>query len=115
MSGVCLGSYVSGRSFMLRFLVAASALASLAGGAIAQTPSGSHNPAIKDGSPQMTTAPARGANSFTEDQARGRFAKAGYAVIGKLTRQDGVWQGTATRGGKRATVMLDYKGNVTAR
>jgi len=100
---------------MLRYLVAASALASLAGGAGAQTHAGSHNPAIKDGSPQMTAAPAKGANSFTEDQARGRFAKAGYGAISKLTKQDGVWQGTATKGGKRATVMLDYKGNVTAR
>jgi putative membrane protein len=100
---------------MFRYFVAASMLASLAGGAVAQTHSGSHNPAIKDGAPRMAAAPARGANSFTEDQARGRFAKAGYGAIGKLTKQDGVWQGTATKAGKRATVMLDYKGNVTAR
>lgn len=100
---------------MFRYLFAASAVLAFAGGAVAQTQSGSHNPAVKDGAPHMTAAPAKGANSFTEDQARGRFAKAGYEAVGKLTKQNGVWQGTATKGGKRAAVMLDYKGNVTAR
>lgn len=102
---------------MLHHLIAAAALVAAAGSpAIAQSgQAGSHNPAIKDGAPHTTAAPARGANSFTEAQARGRFAKAGYTGLSKLTKQDGLWQGTAMKGGKRATVMLDYKGNVTAR
>ena len=100
---------------MLRYVLAASAMLSLAGGAVAQTHSGSHNPAMKEGSPKMTAAPAKGANSFTEAQARGRFTKAGYSGIGKLMKRDGVWQGTAMKGGKQATVMLDYKGHITAR
>ena len=76
---------------------------------------GSHNPAVKNGAPHTIAAPAKGANSFTEDQARGRLAKAGYTGITKLTKRDGLWQGTAMKAGKRATVMLDYKGNVTSR
>ena len=108
---------------MFRYLAAASAVALLASGVAAQTPSaqtqqhqaGSHNPALKNAAPHPVAAPARGANSFTEDQARGRFAKAGYTGVSKLTKADGLWQGTAMKGGKRATVMLDYKGNVTAR
>jgi hypothetical protein len=100
---------------MFRQLGAFSAVALLATGAGAQTTSGSHNPAIKNGAPRPVAAPAKGANSFTEGQARGRFAKAGYTGLSKITKSNGVWQGTATKDGKRATVMLDYKGNVTAR
>lgn len=100
---------------MIRYLVAASAVALIASGAPAQTQAGSHNPAVKNGAPHGVAAPAKGANSFTQDQARGRFAKAGYAVASKLTKQDGLWQGVATKDGKRVTVMLDYKGNITTR
>ncbi len=102
---------------MFKTLITAAALAALAGSpAAAQSgQAGSHNPAIKDGAPHATAAPARGANSFTAAQARGRFAKAGYTGLSGLNKQDGLWQGTATKGGRRATVMLDYKGNVTAR
>jgi putative membrane protein len=100
---------------MLRYLLAVPALALLGASASAQTQGGSHNPAVKNGAPHQVAAPAKGANSFTEDQARGRFAKAGYTVASKLTKQDGLWQGAATKGGKRMTVMLDYKGNITTR
>jgi putative membrane protein len=100
---------------MVRYLIAASAVALFASAAPAQTQAGSHNPVIKDSAPHGVAAPAKGANSFTEDQARGRFAKAGYKVASKLTKQNGLWQGAATKGGKRMTVMLDYKGNITAR
>lgn len=76
---------------------------------------GSHNPALKDGKPHTIQAPAKGSNSFTEDQARGRFAKAGYTGLGKLTKSNGLWHTTAMKGGKKATVMLDYKGNITSK
>ena len=101
---------------MFRYVIAATAMTLFAGGAVAQTAqTGSHNPVVKNGAPHTIAAPAKGANSFTEDQARGRLAKAGYTGITKLTKRDGLWQGSAMKGGKRATVMLDYKGNVTAR
>lgn len=86
----------------------------MATGAFAQAGTGSHNPAVKD--PTAHTAPmaAKGRNSFTEAQAQGRIAKAGYANVGKLTKNaNGVWQGTAMKDGAKVTVGLDYKGNVT--
>ena len=90
----------------------------LASGAIAQTAThaGSHNPAVKDSNAAKVAAPAAGSNSFTEDQARGRIAKAGFGSISTLAKdKDGVWRGKATHGGKKVDVALDYKGNVTAR
>ena len=76
---------------------------------------GSHNPAVKDSSAHTTTTPAEGANSFTEEQARKRLAKAGYTVSSLTKDDNGVWRGTATKGGKSVQVGLDYKGNVTTR
>jgi len=99
-----------------RFLVAVAAAGLLATSVNAQSAQqGSHNPVVKDGSPKTIAAPAKGANSFTENQARGRFAKAGYIGVTKLTKTNGLWQGTAAKAGKSMTVMLDYKGNITAR
>jgi hypothetical protein len=74
----------------------------------------SHNPAIKDSHPVTTDAPASGANSFTERQARGRITKAGYTAVSRLKKDaDGMWQGTARKGHATVHVGLDYKGNVT--
>ncbi len=90
----------------------------LASGAVAQTAThtGAHNPAIKDSDAAHVAAPASGANSFSEDQVRGRLTKAGYSSISRLAKdKDGVWRGTAAKGGKKVKVGLDYKGNVTAR
>lgn len=101
---------------MIGRFAALSAAALLASGAGAQSPqTGSHNPAMKDGSPHTLATPAEGANSFTESQARGRFGKAGYTKIGKLAKDNGLWRGTAVKNGKKKTVMLDYKGNITTR
>ena len=101
---------------MLRIFAAASAVVLLASSAGAQSAqAGSHNPALKNGAPHTIGAPAKGANSFTENQARGRFAKGGYTHISKIMKADGLWQGTAMRGSKRVTVLLDYKGNITTR
>ena len=101
---------------MLHRTFALSVAILLSSGAGAQTvQAGSHNPALKNAAPHQVAVPASGANSFTEGQARGRLAKAGYTGVSKLTKSNGLWQGTAMKGGKRATVMLDYKGNVTAR
>lgn len=59
--------------------------------------------------------PLPGANSFTEDQAKGRIQDAGFADVSKLTKDNqGIWRGQASKGGKNTTVALDYKGNVVA-
>jgi len=58
-------------------------------------------------------APARGANSFTEGEARRRIESNGYRNVSDLTKDDdGVWRGTAQKGSQEARVWLDFKGNV---
>ena len=94
------------------FMTAAAATILFASGAQAQQ-QGSHNPALKDGSPHQIGSPAHGANSFTQDQARGRLMKAGYSRVGKLAKDgNGVWRGMAYRGRAYVRVGVDYKGNV---
>lgn len=69
-------------------------------------------PAMQQPAPSPS-APVPGANSFTEEQARGRIADSGYTDVGSLTLdQTGVWRGTATKAGKSVDVGLDYQGNV---
>jgi putative membrane protein len=102
---------------IVRTLTACGAML-LATGAVAQTAThaGSHNPAVKNSAAARVAAPAAGANSFSQDQARGRLAKAGYSAVSTLTKDsNGVWRGTAMRAGKKVNVGLDYKGNVTTR
>lgn len=96
-----------------KILVAALAT-TLATGAYAQADTTSHNPAVKDSHAHTTAVAAKGRNSFTEAQARGRIEKAGYSDVSKLAKnENGVWQGTAMKDGGRVNVALDYKGNVT--
>lgn len=85
-------------------------------GGIAGAQQSSQNPAVKDPAPAATTAPAEGSNSFTEDQARSRMEKAGYPGITNLVKNEqGQWVGSTMKGSTQVTVMLDYKGNVSAR
>ena len=57
----------------------------------------------------------KGANSFTEGEARSRLGKAGYTEARDLKKDaDGIWRGTAQRGGQSVSVGLDFKGNVSA-
>ena len=55
----------------------------------------------------------RGANSFTEGEARRRLERAGYHEIKDLKKDgDGIWHASAMLDGKPASVGLDFKGNV---
>ena len=57
--------------------------------------------------------PAHGANSFSQAQARDRFANRGFQDVSNMKLdQDGVWRGTATKDGQQIDVWLDYKGNI---
>ena len=99
---------------MYKQIILVAAAATMATGAFAQADTGSHNPAVKSAAPHTTAMAAKGHNSFTESQAQGRIAKAGFANVSKLMKnQNGVWQGTAMKGGAKVNVALDYKGNVT--
>lgn len=71
------------------------------------------NPAV-DSTPMTDTGQAAGANSFTEDQARGAIEGAGYTdVTGLMKDEQGVWRGTAMKSGASAQVAVDYRGAVT--
>ena len=56
---------------------------------------------------------ARGANSFTEGQARDRIAGAGFRNVSALTEDgNGIWRGHGDRQGRTFEVGFDYKGQV---
>lgn len=56
---------------------------------------------------------AKGANSFTEGQARTRIAGAGFGNVTALTKdENGIWRGHAEREGRTVDVGFDYKGQV---
>ena len=60
-------------------------------------------------------APMAGANSFTENQAKDRIEKAGFAEVKDLRKDDqGIWRASAKQGDKQVTVSLDFRGNVVA-
>lgn len=62
---------------------------------------------------QSAEVPAKGANSFTEGEARHRMEAKGYSNISGLSKDpNGIWVGHAQKNGKTTTVWLDYKGNV---
>ncbi len=58
-------------------------------------------------------APLKGANSFTEGQARDRALAWGATNLSSLAKDpDGIWRGTALWDGKPGQIAVDYKGNV---
>lgn len=60
-------------------------------------------------------APLKGANSFTESQARSRIEKNGFsAITGLMKDSDGIWRGKAMKDGRTMDVALDYKGEIVA-
>ncbi|MDB5486426.1 MAG: hypothetical protein JWQ58_141 [Reyranella sp.] len=62
-----------------------------------------------------TGAPLKGANSFTEGQAKDRAVAAGYTDIATLAKDnDGIWRGPAKKGSDPVNVAVDFKGNVVS-
>ena len=58
-------------------------------------------------------APLKGANSFTEGQAKDRALSYGLTSVSDLKKDDdGIWRGSATQDGKTVQIAVDYKGNV---
>ncbi|MHB8284924.1 MAG: hypothetical protein ACYDD1_09645 [Caulobacteraceae bacterium] len=56
----------------------------------------------------------RGANSFTEGQARQHILNSGFSDVTGLTNgADGVWRGVAMKNGVSTHVGMDFKGNVS--
>jgi hypothetical protein len=60
-------------------------------------------------------APIKGANSFTEAQAKDRAMAAGLTSVSSLVKDgDGIWRGTAMKDGKSTAIAVDFKGNVVS-
>ena len=102
---------------MIRSGLVVLALLALGGSALAQV---SGDPDAKGNAPIKAThtvndgAPKAGATSFTRTQARHHILNSGYDSVSTLTKgADGVWRGTAMKGGAHIGVALDFKGNVT--
>ena len=58
---------------------------------------------------------AKGANSFTEGQARSRIEGAGFGSVTGLAKDaDGIWRGHADKGGRTVPVGFDYKGQLAS-
>jgi hypothetical protein len=83
-------------------------------------------PAVANPNANNPGAPAAGANSFTEAQAKSRIEAAGYSNVSRLVKdKDGVWRGKASKatatvgsttvGSTTVDVSLDYQGNVVSR
>jgi hypothetical protein len=94
-------------------LIAVAALILSAPLAFAQSDEG--NKAVNKPGENNPGAPAAGANSFTEGQARSRIESSGFTAVTGLTKDtNGIWKGTATKDGKQQSVNLDFQGNVVA-
>jgi len=64
---------------------------------------------------RTAAAPVPGRNSFTRGEARRRIAAAGFSDVKALKKDSqGIWRGTATKGGASVGVALDYQGNVVS-
>ncbi|MFK8251263.1 PepSY domain-containing protein [Ancylobacter terrae] len=100
---------------MKTVLLVAATLA-LSGAAYAQVPPANPDPATPattNADTARPAAPAAGANSFTEDQAKSRIEAAGFSnVTGLAKDKDGVWRGKGMKGGASHDVALDYQGHV---
>jgi putative membrane protein len=100
---------------MRKILIASVLIAALVPAA-AQQPANpdARTPAVNTpNSPPNPGAPAAGANSFTEGQAKSRIEARGFTNVSALQKDDaGVWRGTATRGGAQVAVSVDFQGNV---
>lgn len=82
----------------------------------AQTPPAAQDPAtpaVTTESAAQPAMPAKGANSFTEAQAKQRIEARGFSDVTGLAKDaDGVWRGKAMKAGASHDVALDYQGNV---
>jgi hypothetical protein len=99
------------------YLASAAAAAMISTLAVAQPANRDANtPAVNTpNTPPNPGAPAAGANSFTEGQAKSRIEANGFANVSDLRKDDqGVWRGKAMKDGKSVNVSLDFQGNITA-
>ncbi len=63
-----------------------------------------------------SSVPLKGANSFTESQAKQLIIAKGLQNVSTLKQDSqGIWRGTAQAGSQIKAVAVDFKGNVVAK
>ena len=74
-------------------------------------------PAVANRHANNPRAPAAGANSFTEAQAKSRIQAADYSNIFHLVKEKyGIWRGKAFKQDRTLVdVALDYQGNIVSK
>ncbi|MEH0196518.1 hypothetical protein V7S57_10995 [Caulobacter sp. CCNWLY153] len=83
-------------------------------GPAVSAPAAPGNAAVDTAPTTGETGPTPGASSYTADQARAAIEKAGYSELGPLNQNaNGLWQGKATKDGRKVNVSIDYKGAIT--
>jgi opacity protein-like surface antigen len=105
---------------MKKLLLGIAAATAMATSVQAQQQPANPNPntpaIVTPNSPNNSTAPAEGANSFTEGQAKSRLESNGFSGVSGLAKDgQGVWRGKAMRAGQSVDVSVDYQGNITPR
>ncbi|CAN7230516.1 PepSY domain-containing protein [Rhizobium leguminosarum] len=105
---------------MKKIAFAATILCASTVAALAQTtpaPSADGNiPTVAAPDTKNPTAPAEGANSFTEAQAKDRIAEAGYTDVKNLKLDGkGISRVSGMKDGKAVSIALDYQGDIVAK
>lgn len=102
---------------MKRSLIILCAGLIFTGAASAQNPpakSGPNNNAVNSPGQNNSNAPVAGRNSFTEGQAKSKIESQGFTNVSGLKKDNnGIWTGSASKGGNKVNVRLDFQGNVT--
>ena len=98
---------------MKRLALAALAILALSYPVIAQTANSTGDSAVKSTDSPQPGSPVKGANSFTESQAKARIEEKGFSKVSELKKDDtGIWRGRAKKNGKTVSVSLDFQGNI---
>ncbi len=103
--------------YALALVIGAATIGSAAAQQVPANPNAPSNPAVTmptpSGAAPVVAAPAAGANSFTEMQAKARLENQGFTGVTGLTKDtDGVWRGMGTKAGRSMSVSVDYRGNI---
>lgn len=81
----------------------------------AQSAPSTDKPAIATPDTANPSAPVKGENSFTQEQAKSRMEEAGFSNVMGLTLDDeGVWHAAGEKDGAAVMIKMDYQGNITS-
>lgn len=81
----------------------------------AQSTQTTDKPAIATPDTANPSAPVKGENSFTQEQAQARMEEAGFSnIMGLTLDNEGVWHASGEKDGAPVMIKMDYQGNITS-